>query len=153
MIYRILNSILVFLASIILVADDLIITRFNINFENNFGFTSTANLVYSNSQSICVMLLILSFLIKQKPFKIFYLSVVYVEILQFYWVFFSKEHSSYGYFNIYALGLTILFALFTIFLNRVVKNEIDKNAKIDFLQTMLDLQLTLRDKNKSYSNE
>ncbi|MDI9310452.1 MAG: hypothetical protein QM535_09565 [Limnohabitans sp.] len=145
---RIFISLLVISSAFILIADDLIFKKFGIEFSNNFGYSNTPNFIYSISQSISSILLLGTFLTKSKPYKIAYLFVVYVQLLQLSWVFFSNDYNSYKYFNIGAFGFTILFALLIIVINKAIKDEKSKTQQIDYLKSMIELQIILRDKRK-----
>ncbi|OWP82641.1 hypothetical protein BWK59_14795 [Flavobacterium davisii] len=143
---RILLSFIVVLSAILLVSDDLIIKNFDIKFKNNFGFSSSQNLIYNVSQSISGIIIVASIFIKVKPYRISYLFIFYIQCLQLYWVFFHVTNTSYEYFSFSVIGLTLLFALLIVVINRAVKDNEHKNQKIDYLKSMLDLQLILRNK-------
>lgn len=129
------------MSGFVLVMDNLIFTKFDIHFSNNFGFSSTANLIYNISQSISVLLIIITVIFKMRPYKIFYAVPIYIEILQLQWVFFSDAHSDENYYNIYVLGLTVISIILITLLNYKIKDEIEKDNKINLLEKLLDLQI------------
>ena len=142
MIKRIVSSLLILIAGLVLVADVLIFSKFNINFKNNFGYSNTPNFIYAISQSIAVVIILITIILKLRPYKVVYLIPFYIEILQIQWVF-SDTYSEKSYFNIYVFGLTLIMAFIIVVINSLIKDEINKDAKISYLEAVLDLQLSL----------
>lgn len=137
---RLLASFFVILSGLVLVLDKFFVF-YNIELSNNFGFTNSRNLIFFLSQGFSTILLI--FASNLKPYRLFYVVPFYIVIIQYFWVFTSEADGDESFFNIYAIGSSILFIICLFFLDKILKRENKKKIlnkkKISILEAILDL--------------
>ncbi|MFK6999877.1 hypothetical protein [Flavobacterium oreochromis] len=137
--YRILGSIFIIASALISYLDKYVIV-YSIRFNNNFGYNSSADLVWATSTTIAPLLLIIG--ANLRPYKISYIFPVYTYTTYLFWVF-RGEKTDYGWSKFYAIFITLLFVFFMIGMSKIKKKEKkekeETKKKIMFLEKMLDL--------------
>ncbi len=106
---RIFATILVALSGILLILDK-VFSLLGIEGTNTFGYSSYANFIWTLTQSIAPLIIIIVILLKLKPYLLSCAIPVYCYLLQLVWVF-SPLHSDDPLIYIYALGVFVLFCI------------------------------------------
>lgn len=146
---RLLSSLLVVLAGLILLADKFCLFL-NIKFKNNYGFPDTEQFVWYFSQIIVLVLVIIA--VQFKPYKISYYIPIYISFLQLYWLLFSPTFSDSSFFNWYVFGSSILFVISIFFISSFFKKDEEDKERLSVLENILDLTYLQIQRNKK-SNE
>ena len=133
---RLLSSLLIVVAGIILLSDKLSV-YFNIKLTNNHGFVNSEQLIWATSQIITLLIVI--FANQFKPYKISYFIPIYISFLQLYWIFFSPTFSDSSIFNWYVFGSSILFALSIFFISSFFNKDKEQKERLSLLESVLDL--------------
>ena len=142
---RLLSSLLVVLAGLILLADKICVS-FNIKFENNYGFPDTEQFVWYFSQIIVLILVIIA--AQLRPYKVSYYIPIYVSFLQLYWLLFSPTFSDSSIFNWYVFGSSILFAISIFFISSFYNKNEEEKKRLSVLESVLDLTYLQIQRNK-----
>ena len=121
---RIFATILVALSGILLILDK-VFSLLGIEGSNTFGYSSYANFIWTLTQSIAPLLIIIVILLKLKPYLLACAIPVYCYLLQLVWVF-SSLHSDDPLIYIYALGVFFLFCTLFVII-KLVLIGINKN--------------------------
>ncbi|QYS86284.1 hypothetical protein JJC03_15360 [Flavobacterium oreochromis] len=117
--YRILGSIFIIASALISYLDKYVIV-YSIRFNNNFGYNSSADLVWATSTTIAPLLLIIG--ANLRPYKISYIFPVYTYTTYLFWVF-RGEKTDYGWSKFYAIFITLLFVFFMIGMSKIKKKK------------------------------
>ena len=133
---RIVASIFVILSGLILISDKL----HNFHFSNNFGYYDSQTLVWTFSQMIAPVFLIIAFCLN--PYKISFTVPIYIYAVQIYFIF-SSNLNDKSLVHLYATGSVILFLVCVFALNAIFKEEKNKDAKISALEALLDLHIAI----------
>lgn len=139
---RILGSLIIIFVSIFLISDK-IVDYYDIAFKDNRGFHDTQQYVWYLSNIIATIgLLICIFL---RPYFVSIFPLIYIIILQLYWLYFSDTYSDTSIFqkNIFLISLLILIAsrYFINYLKKYQYKQIIVKEKLKLLDNILDLNL------------
>lgn len=133
---RIIASIFVIISGLILISDKL----HTFHFSNNFGYHDSLTLVWTFSQTISPIILIIAFCLN--PYKIFFTVPIYIYAVQIYFIF-SSQTNDKNLVHLYATGSVALFLICVFTLNAIFKDEKNKDAKISALEALLDLHIAI----------
>ncbi|OWP83228.1 hypothetical protein BWK59_11670 [Flavobacterium davisii] len=148
--YRIFSSLGVVLAGLLLLSD-VTLDFLGITFDNIYGFNSTSNFVFFVSQWISYLLIIV--MVQLKPYRLSYISPIYINLLSLYWLFFSIKGDTKEYFYISVFGASILFLLLITFISFAFRKEKEENERVQFLEKFFDLTvLMVRKRNEVRDN-
>ena len=129
---------------------DGVVSHYDIQLKNNYGFNSTTNYVFFVSQWIAFLLVIIAS--QFKPYRISFIVPIYTVCLSFYWLYFTDQYSDKSYFSIYVLGFSILLLIVVTLIALINKKEEkerdEKKTKLELLENIFDLTI-LRIKTKS----
>ncbi|MFC7774069.1 hypothetical protein [Flavobacterium sp. GCM10027622] len=139
MLKRIIASIIVILAGVLTITDKI----YTFHFTNNYGFYDSQTLVWTFTQMIAPIILILGFTLN--PFKISFTVPVYLYSVQIYFIF-SSLTSDKGLVHLYAIGSVLLFIVCVIVFNFIFKEERSKEEQITALEALLDLHIAIHAK-------
>lgn len=139
MLKRIIASIIVILAGVLTITDKI----YTFHFTNNYGFYDSQTLVWTFTQMIAPIILILGFTLN--PFKISFTVPVYLYSVQIYFIF-SSLTSDKGLVHLYAIGSVLLFIVCMIVFNFIFKEERNKEEQITTLEALLDLHIAIHAK-------
>lgn len=140
MIKRLVSSFLVLVSGMILLSD-IFVSHYKIEFDNLYGFNSTSNFVFWFSMMLSQLILIIA--AQFKPYRISYLSPVYIISLSIYWIMFTTDYDNKSYFNIYVLGfsiaLLIVVSLISVLVNKEKIETETHNSRVQLLERIFDL--------------
>lgn len=139
MLKRIIASLIVILAGLITVTDKM----FTFHFANNYGFYDSQTLVWTFTQMVGPLILIIGFLLN--PFKISFSVPVYMYSVQIYFIFSSLINDK-ALVHYYASGSVLLFIVCVIAFNFISKEEQEKKSQITALEALLDLHIAIHAK-------
>lgn len=139
MLKRIIASIIIILAGVLTITDKI----YTFHFTNNYGFYDSQTLVWTFTQMIAPIILILGFTLN--PFKISFTVPVYLYSVQIYFIF-SSLTSDKGLVHLYAIGSVLLFIVCMIVFNFIFKEERNKEEQITALEALLDLHIAIHAK-------
>ena len=129
---------------------DAVVSHYDIQFKNTYGFNSATNYVFFVSQWIAFFLVIIAS--QFRPYRISYIVPIYITSLSFYWLYFTSEFDDKSYFNIYVFGFSILLliviSLIALINTKEQKEIAEKKTKLELLENIFDLTM-LRIKIKS----
>lgn len=133
--YRIFGAILVILASLPPVIDNLEKVFGTFELANNYGFPSSSSFLYSLGAATTPILLSFSF--RFKPHYIVYCIPVFLYSADFFWIF-SESNDSQDYSYLYAFLFTLTFTFVSFFLNKKIKEE---TSRVKILEKLNDIQI------------
>ncbi|CAM4175259.1 MULTISPECIES: hypothetical protein [Flavobacterium] len=140
MIKRLIPSFLVILSGMILLGD-IFIDHYQIEFDNLYGYNSTSNFVYWLSMMVSQVILIIAS--QFRPYRISYLSPLYILFLNMYWIFISDDYNDKSYFNIGVLGISfailVAVSLITMIINKEKQEAIATSSRMELLERVFDL--------------
>ena len=140
---RIIGSIFTILSGVMLFSDKI----FYFSLDNTFGFSDTQTFIWVLSQSLSPVLLILGSVLR--CYRISYTVPLYFYFIQLYWVFDASLKIDDVLLHIYAIGVVLFFCISALIISKIFTKALNERAtKLNLLESMLDLSITISEKKK-----
>ena len=122
---------------------DAVVSHYDIQIKNTYGFNSASNYVFFASQWIAFYLVIIAS--QFRPYRISYIVPIYIVSLSFYWLYFTNEFDNKSYFSIYVFGFSLLLLIVISVIALLNKEEEkvnnEKKTKLELLENIFDLTM------------